>query len=87
VRLLANHTDAVMLVVRAGMASYETVEKAIETLPAGKVLGVVLNGAEHAEEAGYYDYYYYAQGGKRRSLWGRLLRPFRKTPVGRKWKL
>jgi receptor protein-tyrosine kinase/non-specific protein-tyrosine kinase len=84
VRLLANHTDAVMLVVRAGMASYETVEKAIETLPAGKVLGVVLNGAEHLEEAGYYDYYYDAHRGKRRSLWGRLLRPFRKTSLGRK---
>jgi capsular exopolysaccharide synthesis family protein len=87
VRLLANHTDAVMLVVRAGMATYDTVEKAIEALPAGKMLGVVLNGAENIEEAGYYDYYYDSQRGQRRSVWNKLLHPLRKTPLGRKWKL
>ncbi|MCI0336337.1 MAG: CpsD/CapB family tyrosine-protein kinase [Acidobacteria bacterium] len=58
-RLLANHADAVILVVRAGLAPYETVEKAIDALPRGRILGVVLNGAEHLREAGYYDYYYY----------------------------
>ncbi len=87
VRLLANHTDAVMLVVRAGMASYDTVEKAIEALPSGKMLGVVLNGVEHIEEAGYYDYYYDSQRGQRRSVWNKLLHPLRKTSLGRKWKL
>ncbi|MEP7337520.1 MAG: polysaccharide biosynthesis tyrosine autokinase [Acidobacteriota bacterium] len=87
VRLLANHTDAVMLVVRAGMATYDTVEKAIEALPAGKMLGVVLNGAENIEEAGYYDYYYDSQRGQRRSVWNKLLHPLRKTSLGRKWKL
>ncbi|HMY74176.1 MAG TPA: polysaccharide biosynthesis tyrosine autokinase, partial [Blastocatellia bacterium] len=55
-RLLANHSDALVLVVRAGLAPYETVEKAIEALPAAKMLGVVLNGAEHGRETGYYDY-------------------------------
>jgi protein-tyrosine kinase len=58
-RLLANHSDAVILVVRAGVAPYETVEKAIEALSRGRILGIVLNGAEHLREAGYYDYYYY----------------------------
>ncbi|MEO6726640.1 MAG: CpsD/CapB family tyrosine-protein kinase, partial [Blastocatellia bacterium] len=87
VRLLANHTDAVMLVVRAGMATYDTVEKAIEALPGDKMLGVVLNGVEHIEEAGYYDYYYDSQRGQRRSVWNKLLHPLRKTSLGRKWKL
>ncbi|MBS1787945.1 MAG: CpsD/CapB family tyrosine-protein kinase [Acidobacteria bacterium] len=87
-RLLANHADAVMLVVRAGMAPYETVEKAIEALPAGKMLGVVLNDAELTEEAGYYDYYYnYAQRTHHRSWWRKLLRPIRNSKLGRKLKL
>jgi len=58
-RLLANHSDAVILVIRAGVAPYETVEKAIEALSRSRILGIVLNGAEHLREAGYYDYYYY----------------------------
>jgi capsular exopolysaccharide synthesis family protein len=58
-RLLANHSDAVILVIRAGVAPYETVEKAIEALSRGRILGIVLNGAEHMRESGYYDYYYY----------------------------
>jgi protein-tyrosine kinase len=87
-RLLANHTDAVMLVVRAGLAPYETVEKAIEALPAGKMLGVVLNGAENVQEAGYYDYYYYSQRQQRpHSIWDKLIHPFRNSRLGRKLKL
>lgn len=87
-RLLANQADAVMLVVRAGMAQYETVEKAIEALPAAKMLGVVLNGADDFEEAGYYDYYYnYSQRNRRRSWWQKLLSPIKKSPPGRKLKL
>ncbi|HQR35028.1 MAG TPA: CpsD/CapB family tyrosine-protein kinase [Blastocatellia bacterium] len=87
-RLLANHADAVILVVRAGMAQYETVEKAIEALPAGKMLGVVLNGAELTEDAGYYDYYYnYAHRDHRRPWWHKLLRPIRNSNIGRKLKL
>lgn len=87
-RLLANHADAVILVIRAGMAQYETVEKAIEALPAGKMLGVVLNGAELTKEAGYYDYYYnYAHRNHRRPWWHKLLRPIRNSNLGRKLKL
>ncbi|MFN0108000.1 MAG: polysaccharide biosynthesis tyrosine autokinase [Blastocatellia bacterium] len=87
-RLLANHSDAVILVVRAGMAQYETVEKAIEALPAGKMLGVTLNDAELTEEAGYYDYYYnYAQRNQSSAWWKKLLRPIRNTNLGRKLKL
>jgi len=87
-RLLANHADAVVLVVRAGMAQYETVEKAIEALPAGKILGVVLNDAELTKEAGYYDYYYnYAQRNQNRAWWQKLLRPIRNSNLGRKLKL
>lgn len=87
-RLLANQADAVMLVIRAGMAHYETVEKAIDALPAAKMLGVVLNGAEVFEEAGYYDYYYnYSQQNRRRSWWQKLLSPMKKSPPGRKLKL
>ena len=87
-RLLANQADAVMLVVRAGMAQYETVGKAIEALPAAKMLGVVLNGADDFEEAGYYDYYYnYSQRTRRRSWWQKLLSPIKKSPPGRKLKL
>lgn len=49
-RLLAHHADAVMMVVRAGAAPYNTVEQAIAALPAGRFLGVVLNGANEAEQ-------------------------------------
>jgi protein-tyrosine kinase len=58
-RLLANHSDAVILVIRAGVAPYEMVEQAIEALSRGRILGIVLNGAEHLRESDYYDYYYY----------------------------
>ncbi|MBK9315673.1 MAG: CpsD/CapB family tyrosine-protein kinase [Acidobacteria bacterium] len=57
-QLLANHSDGVMMVVRAEMAPYESVEKALATLPASRMLGVVLNGADHDRDSGYYDYYY-----------------------------
>ena len=78
-----------MLVVRAGMAPYETIEKALDILPADRMLGVVLNGADSHHDAGYYDYYYqYARhaddswrsrlkalAGKRRHAGGRTLIP------------
>jgi protein-tyrosine kinase len=54
-RLLAHQADAVMLVVRAKVAPYSTVERAIESLPANRLLGIVLNDAEAAKDAGYYD--------------------------------
>lgn len=72
-RLLANHADAVMMVVRAGAAPYGTVERAIEALPPGRVLGVVLNGAS-SDEGSYYDYYYNYDKRDKRPLfdWGKL---------------
>lgn len=74
-RLLANHADAALLVVRAGLAPYEMVEQAVAALPAGRILGVVLNDAEHLRESGYYNYYYrYAnQVGRNQSWWQRLV--------------
>lgn len=74
-RLLSNHADAVLLVVRAGLASYDTVEKAIGMLPANRILGVVLNGADHPDEANYYDYYYnYSHGRPRPHTWWEKLK-------------
>ena len=61
-RLLANHADAVIVVVRAGLAGHSTVERAIEALPHNRILGVVLNGADQMSEVGYYGYYGYGYG-------------------------
>jgi capsular exopolysaccharide synthesis family protein len=73
-RLLSHQADAIVLVVRSGMAPYATVERAVETLSAERILGVVLNGADSTIEAGYYDYYYYyTKPGKRQLFdWNRL---------------
>lgn len=88
-RLLSNHSDAVILVVRAGKAHYETVEKAAEALPSGRILGVVLNDAQHIRETDYYDYYYsYTQREQRRGvLLGKLSSRVRESWLGRKLKL
>ncbi|MGH9836466.1 MAG: CpsD/CapB family tyrosine-protein kinase [Blastocatellia bacterium] len=88
-RLLANHSDAVILVVRAEMTAYETVEKTVDALPAGRILGVVLNGAQRVGETDYYDYYYsYAQREQRRGvLFGKLSGRIRDSWLGRKMKL
>jgi len=85
-RLLANHADSVILVVRAGMAPYETVEKAIDALPRERILGVVLNGAEHIREAGYYDYYYnYARREqKRETITEKVKTMISRSRIGRK---
>jgi capsular exopolysaccharide synthesis family protein len=53
-RLLAHHADAVLMVVRAGAAPYSTVERAIEALPPGRFLGVVLNDANEANSTSHY---------------------------------
>jgi capsular exopolysaccharide synthesis family protein len=88
-RLLTNHADAVILVIRSGMTPYETVEKAIDALPAGRILGVVLNSAEHRKEAGYYDYYYNYSGReqRRQSIREKVTHRIRRSWVGRKMKL
>jgi capsular exopolysaccharide synthesis family protein len=88
-RLLSNHADAIILVVRAEKAPFETVEKAVEALPTGRILGVVLNDARHIRETDYYDYYYsYTQREqRRRSLLGKLTSRVRDSWLGKKMKL
>ncbi len=61
-RLLANHADAIVMVVRAGLAGHSTIERAMEALPSNRILGVVLNGADQMSEVGYYGYYGYGYG-------------------------
>lgn len=61
-RLLANHADAIVMVVRAGLAGHSTIERAMEALPTNRILGVVLNGADQMSEVGYYGYYGYGYG-------------------------
>jgi capsular exopolysaccharide synthesis family protein len=81
-RLLANHTDSIILVVRAGMAPYESVEKSIEALPQGRIMGVVLNSAEHLSAADYYDDYYSdtERSDRRSSFWRKV-----KKRIGASW--
>jgi capsular exopolysaccharide synthesis family protein len=85
-RLLANHSDAVILVIRAGVAPYETVEKAIEALARGRILGIVLNGAEHIRESDYYDYYYYyaRRQEEPRTIHEKITNRLRKKPTRRR---
>ena len=60
---LARHTDASLLVVRAGQTPTEAVESAIDILGEKHVLGVVLNGVEGLGRryAKYNKYYRYAR--------------------------
>lgn len=60
-RLLANHSDGTLMVIRSGTAPYSTVERAIEALSPSRMLGVVLNGAKEDENDGYYYDYYYTE--------------------------
>ncbi|HWQ32873.1 MAG TPA: CpsD/CapB family tyrosine-protein kinase [Blastocatellia bacterium] len=60
-RLLANHSDGVLMVVRSGAAPYATVERAIEALSPARMLGVILNGAQEDEDNSYYYEYYYTE--------------------------
>src|SRR5262245_373170 len=86
-RLLSNHSDAVILVIRAEKAHYETVEKAVEILPSGRILGVVLNGADRIKEADYYDYYYTQREQSRGEFLGKISSRVRESWLGRKMKL
>ncbi|HYE74819.1 MAG TPA: CpsD/CapB family tyrosine-protein kinase [Blastocatellia bacterium] len=82
-RLLANHADAIIMVVRAGLAGHSTIERAIEALPSSRILGVVLNGADQVSEVGYYGYYGYGYNYSKQKAngaglgWGSLLRLFK----------
>ena len=85
-RLLANHADAVIVVVRAGLAGHSTVERAIEALPANRILGVVLNGADQMSEVGYYGYYGYGYGYSREKESQSLLEKLGLGPLAERFK-
>src|SRR6185437_15986599 len=56
--LLATITDGIILVVRIGSTSYDSVVRAIQTLCENNVLGIVANGARAGELYSKYTYYY-----------------------------
>jgi protein-tyrosine kinase len=51
--LLADMTDAVLLVVRANHTQYGPIEKAIESIGRAKIFGVVLNGVDELSDNEY----------------------------------
>ena len=57
--LLAEMTDAVLLVVRAGKTQYMPVQKAIEAIGRERIVGVVLNGIDEASQDEYHRHYGY----------------------------
>jgi receptor protein-tyrosine kinase len=56
--LLATITDGILLVVRIGSTTYDSVVRAIQTLCENNVLGIVANGARAGELYSKYTYYY-----------------------------
>ena len=91
-RLLANHADGVIIVVRAGFAPYDTVEQATEALSAHRLIGAVLNGAENMRETRYYsDYLEYSKeehsDGHNGFGWQTIAPRLRETWIGRRFKL
>ena len=57
--VLINHADGAMLVVRAGRTKYKSVDRALESLPKDRMLGVVLNQSEDVLTESQYGYGYY----------------------------
>ena len=57
--VLINHADGAMLVIRAGRTRYSDVDRILETLPRGRMLGVVLNQSEDVLDESHYNYGYY----------------------------
>ncbi len=51
-------TDGIILVVRIGSTTYDSVVRAIQTLCENNVLGIVANGARAGELYSKYTYYY-----------------------------
>jgi protein-tyrosine kinase len=88
-RLLTNHADAVLFVVRAGFAPYETVEQAVESLEGQRILGVVLNGATDVREVSEYQAYLngYERGESTSLAWSVLAPCVRDSWLGRRLKL
>jgi receptor protein-tyrosine kinase len=56
--LMATITDGILLVVRIGSTTYDSVVRAIQTLCENNVLGIVANGARAGELYSKYTYYY-----------------------------
>lgn len=54
--LLGRMVDAVLLIVRAGVAPHRAVVKAVETLGRDRIVGVVLNGVDPSTLARHYGY-------------------------------
>lgn len=88
-RLLANHADAVLMVIRAGFAAYETVAEAVQALADQRILGVVLNNAEDVQEFSTYEDYQTHNGatGGENPVWSALLPKVRGSWLGRRLKL
>jgi len=63
-KLLSTLVDATVLVVRAFTTPYPLVQQVVEAVGHEKVIGVVLNHAEHAQNSSYYysGYGYYGYG-------------------------
>ena len=59
--VLSRQVDGVMMVIRAGKTPKEYLSKALGALNSGKVLGIVLNGADYGLSSKYY--YYYSSNG------------------------
>ena len=65
-KLLSTLVDAAMLVVRAFVTPYPLVQQVVDAVGHDKIIGVVLNHAEHVRGGGgyyYYNYGYYGQYG------------------------
>ena len=59
--LLANMVDAIVLVVRAGYTSRESVQNAIKSIDRQKIIGVVFNQIDHRPSRYFSEYYRYYQ--------------------------
>jgi len=57
--VLINHADGAMLVVRANRTRYSVIDRLLEPIPKGRLLGVVLNQSEDILEESHYNYGYY----------------------------
>lgn len=88
-RLLANHADAVLFVVRSSFASYEVVEEAVKAIADQRILGVVLNGADAVQEVSGYEGYQSQNGHSagQHPVWSALAPLVRGSWLGRKFKL
>jgi capsular exopolysaccharide synthesis family protein len=68
--LLAEMTDAVLLVIRAGKTQYAAVQRAIDSIGRDRIVGVVLNGVDETNQNDYqrqYGHYYAASSEAQKS--------------------